>query len=76
MAKYTVEPPGWSASKVAEVDPGLREAAPALFGTLELHALIARFVPGTFPGGRGPEPSYNITELGLRFLDRLSDQTD
>jgi hypothetical protein len=69
-------PPGWSALKIVEADPGLSDGVRALLGTLELHGLIAAVVPGSPIRGPGAgQTFYNITESGRRFLDRLADDT-
>jgi hypothetical protein len=70
-------PPGWSASKIVQADPGLTDGVRALLGTLELHGLIAAVVPGRPIQGPGAgQTFYNITESGRRFLDRLTDGTN
>jgi hypothetical protein len=77
MVKPPDMPPGWSALKVVEADPGLADGVRALLGTLELHGLIAAVVPGSPIRGPGAgQTFYNITESGRRFLDRLADGTD
>src|SRR5262249_9324872 len=70
-------PPGWSAFKIEQADPGLRDGIRALLVTLELHGLIAAVVPGSPIRGSGAgQTFYNITESGRRFLDRLADGSD
>lgn len=71
------QPPGWSPSRIAAADAGLADAVLPLIGTLELHGLIARYIPGGLAiSSASPEPFYNITEWGRRFLDRLADDTN
>jgi hypothetical protein len=68
------QPPGWSPSRILAADPGLANGIYALLGTLELHGLIVRYMPGGLAiSSATPEPFYNITEPGRRFLDRLAE---
>jgi hypothetical protein len=71
------QPPGWSPSRIVAADAGLADAVLPLIGTLELHGLTARYIPGGLAiSSASPEPFYNITEWGRRFLDHLADDTN
>lgn len=64
--------PGWSARIIAEADPGLANAAPALLGTLQLHGLVEEVVRNRPIQGEGATQAfYNITRQGRDFLNRL-----
>lgn len=68
-----VDPPrGWSAGTIAERDPGLGEAIPALLSTLESHALVqAEDRVATLDGMMTPQV-YNVTNAGRTLLERLA----
>lgn len=80
IASETIPPPpdnivprrGWSAYTVAERDPGLGEAIPALLSTLESHALIHAEDRLATLGGMMTPPVYNVTSAGRTLLERLA----
>jgi hypothetical protein len=65
-------PQGWSAETIAERDPGLSEAIPALLSTLESHALVHPEDRLATYGGMMTPQVYNVTNAGRVLLERLA----
>lgn len=73
VASAHAQPPGWSALRIIQADPGLANGVGALLGTLELHGLIAATAPPITRGPNAGQTFYNITGQGQKFLDRLAE---
>jgi hypothetical protein len=65
-------PQGWSADTVAERDPGLGEAVPALLPTLESHGLVRAEDQLATWAGMMSKQAYNVTSRGRTLLERLA----
>lgn len=65
-------PQGWSLDTIAERDPGLGEAAPALLSTLESHGLVSPEDRLATWGGMMSKQAYNVTNAGRTLLERLA----